>query len=98
MLPLEPYYSLSYKLHSHPFNVDLACKFIQQLGKQTEEMEEIVETTKCVPRLLELSAVLVKSSDPNNSSPPSGSPQQTLKEAVQDAISSEYESILLIHV
>ena len=89
------YYSLSYKLQSHPFNVDLARKFIQQLGKPTEEMEEIVETTKCVPRLLELSAAFVKSSDPNDSSLPSSPPQQTLKEAVQDAISSEYERILL---
>ena len=89
------YYSLSHKLQSHPFKVDLARKFIQQLGKPVEEMEEIVETTKCVPSLLKLSAAFVKSSNPNNSSPPSGSPQQTLKEAVQDAISSEYESILL---
>ena len=75
--------------------MDLARKFIQQFSKPTEEMEEIVETTKCVPRLLQLLAAFVKSSNPKNSSPPSGSPQQPLKEVVQDAISSEYESILL---
>ena len=91
----KTYYSLSYILQSRPFNLDLARKFIQQLGKP---MEEIVETMKCVPRLLELSAAFEKSSDPNNSSPPSVSPQRTLKEAVQEAISSEYESIFIIHV
>ena len=57
----KTYYSLSYILQSCPFNLDLARKFIQQLGKPTEEMEEIVETTKCVPRLLEQLAAFEKS-------------------------------------
>ena len=59
-----------------------------------EQMEEILKFMKCVPRLLALLAT--KSSGISNSSPPSVStPQETLKDAVQSAISSVNDSILL---